>query len=170
MTKYIVLAEFENPSKLLHAAEHLRDLGLKNFETYSPFPIHGMDAAMGLGQSHLGWIVLAGGTAGLAGGFGLQTWVSVSAYKITYSGKPLFSYQAFIPVTFEIMVLLSAFAAVFGMLALNKLPEWHHKIFKSHKINRATSDGFFLSIDTDNEEEAKQLLENLDGKDIQVIE
>ena len=171
MGNSIVLAEFQSPGDLLNAAKSVHDAGIKHFETYSPFPIHGMDDAMGLGQSKLGWIVLMGGLTGLSAGFALQTWVSTSAYKIVYSGKPLFSYQAFVPVTFEIMILFSSFAAVFGMFALNKLPEWYHKIFNSVEINKATDDGFFLSIDAtdENEKAAIHLLEKIGGKSIKVI-
>ena len=118
------LAEFDSPKSLMHAAEAVRDAGYKKFDVYSPFPIHGMDDAMGLRPSIMGWLVLGGGITGLLAGFGIQTWVSIFGYKLIISGKPFFSYQAFIPVTFELMVLLSAFGAVFGMFILNKLPEW----------------------------------------------
>ena len=129
--KEYILAEFKNPSDLLHAANECSNKGYKVFETYSPFPIHGMDDAMRLKPSNLAWIVLAGGTFGLVGGFGLQTWVSAFAYKIIISGKPFFSYPAFVPVTFEIMVLFSAFATVFGMFFLIN---FHSFIFLSLKV------------------------------------
>ena len=124
-----VLAEFDSPKSLYHVAQKVRDEGYTKWDAFSPFPIHGMDGAMGLKESILGWIVVIGGAVGLSFGFGLQTWVATTAYKIIVSGKPLFSYQAFVPVTFELMVLFSAFAAVFGMFILNRLPQHYHPLF-----------------------------------------
>src|SRR5687768_110553 len=104
-----LLAEFPDTAALLHAAEKLRDAGYKKFDCHSPFPIHGMDKAMGLKQSPLGWIVLVCGATGLISALGLQWWASAVAYPLIISGKPLFSHQAFVPITFEVTVLLSAF-------------------------------------------------------------
>ncbi|RAP26597.1 DUF3341 domain-containing protein [Candidatus Marinamargulisbacteria bacterium SCGC AG-343-D04] len=169
-----VLAEFSCPKQLLHVAKACSDKGYKQFETYSPFPIHGMDDAMNLKPSPLGWIVLCGGTFGLLGGFGLQTWVSTVAYKLVISGKPFFSYPAFVPVTFELMVLFSAFATVFGMFALIKLPRYHHPLFKSKNFRKVTSHGFFLSIDSNDElydeESATTFLKELNGTAVEVIQ
>ena len=138
------LAEFDSPKSLMHAAEAVRDAGYKKFDVYSPFPIHGMDDAMGLRPSIMGWLVLGGGITGLLAGFGIQTWVSIFGYKLVISGKPFFSYQAFIPVTFELMVLLSAFGAVFGMFILNKLPEWYHSLLKDDEFKKLLLMVFFL--------------------------
>ncbi len=143
---YAMMCEFSGPGPLLKAAKGLRDAGYKDFEVYSPFPIHGMDQAMGLKPSNLPWIVLACGIVGVVFGFWLQSWASTSAYKLIISGKPLFSYQAFVPVTFELMVLFSAFGAVFGMFALNGLPQLYHAVFRYSRFCTATSHGFFLSV------------------------
>ena len=97
-----ILAEFGTPSSILKAAKKVNLAGYTKFDTYTPFPIHGMDKAMGLKPSSLGWFVFCGGAFGLLFGFGLQTWVSITAYPVIVSGKPLFSYQAFVPVTFEL--------------------------------------------------------------------
>lgn len=169
-----VLVEFSSPADVYHAAETLRDAGYKNFEVYSPFPIHGMDQAMGLKPSPLGWIVLCGGAFGLMAGIGLQTWVATTAYRLVISGKPFFSYPAFVPVTFELMVLFSAFSAVFGMLYLNKLPQHFFSYFKSKNIRRATSHGFFISVDSVdplfNQETISQFLSAQGGKNVEFIE
>ena len=174
MSKFeIVLAEFKNPHDLLHAAQEVSKNGYKSFDTYSPFPIHGMDDAMNLKPSILGWIVLVGGSIGLIGGFSMQTFMSLD-YKLIISGKPFASYPAFIPVTFELMVLISAFAAVFGMFALNKLPQHYHPVFKSQNFKKATSDGFFLGIDSNDknydQEKVKEFLKNLNGFNVEVVE
>lgn len=169
-----IIAEFKDPGALLKAAEATQAAGYKHYDAYSPFPIHGMDDAMGLGQSKLGWIVLCGGAFGLSLGFGLQTWVATTAYKLVISNKPLFSFQAFIPVTFELMVLFSAFCAVFGMFALNKLPEFYHPFFKSNNFRKATSHGFFIGIESHDPQfdqaKVETFLKGLGGDSIEVIE
>ncbi|NDC82371.1 DUF3341 domain-containing protein [bacterium] len=143
-----LLAEYKTPGELLHAAERLRDAGYKQFETYSPFPIHGMDNAMGINDSILGWIVVTCGATGLLSAIALQTWVSTSAYRIVTSGKLLFSFQAFVPVCFELMVLLSGFGAVFGMFFLNGLPQLYHPLFKKPTFRTVTSHGFFVTVES----------------------
>tara|TARA_B100000427_G_scaffold329551_1_gene346275 strand:- start:5184 stop:5711 length:528 start_codon:yes stop_codon:yes gene_type:complete len=169
----ILLAEFSNPNKLIKAAEALTDCGYTTYEVYSPFPIHGMDDAMNLKHSKLGWIVLCGGATGLLTGFFLQTWVSLH-YPLIISGKPFFSYQAFIPVTFELMVLFSAFSAVFGMFALNRLPQHYNPLFKSSYFRKVTSHGFFIGIDSNEKgydrEKLRDLFGTLDVKYIEIIE
>lgn len=171
---YGLLAEFDGPGSLLHAAEKLRDAGYKRFDCHSPFPIHGMDKAMGIKESQLGWIVLVCGTSGLLGGLGLQWWASTIAYPLVISGKPLFSHQAFVPITFELTILLSAFGAVFGMLALNKLPMLYHQLFNSSRFKKATDAGFFVSLEsTDSNFDATQsrkFLESIGGKSVEVVE
>jgi hypothetical protein len=168
-----IVGEFSDPKSLLNAAEALKNAGYKNFETYSPYPIHGMDDAMGLKHSVLGWIVLCGGATGLIFALTLQWWTSAVDYKLTISGKPFFSYQAFVPVSFECMVLFSAFCAVFGMLALNKLPQLYHSVFKHSRFHNVTSHSFFVSVDdTDpkfNLVETQAFLSQLGGTHVEVI-
>lgn len=142
-----LLAEFETPAAVMHAAQALRDAGLKRFDVHSPFPIHGMDRAMGLGGSKVPWIVLLAGIAGGTGALLLQWWTAAVDYKLVISGKPLFSLPAFIPITFEGVVLLSAFGAVIGMLALNGLPRLYHPLLKVERFARASDDRFFVSVE-----------------------
>ncbi len=169
-----VVGEFKTPKSLMKAAEALRDAGYTQFETYSPFPIHGMDDAMGLKHSKLGWIVLCGGFTGLSCALALQWWTSAVDYKLTISGKPFFSYQAFVPVTFECMVLFSAFCAVFGMLALNRLPKLYHPVFKHSRFHDASSHSFFLSVDVKDPLyktlETASFLHGLGGENLEEIE
>lgn len=146
---YGVLAEFENPADLMDAASAVNKAGYKQFDTYSPFPIHGMDEAMGLKPSKLGWIVLAHGIIGLVGGLVLQAWSMGIAYPVHISGKPYMNFPAFIPVTFALFILLSAFGAFMGLFVLNKLPRLHNPIFNSDRIAKATDDGFLLCIEAD---------------------
>jgi hypothetical protein len=145
---YCVLAEFDSAASLYHACEKVRDAGYTKWDSHSPFPVHGIDKAMGLKPSKLPWIVAVMGLVGGVGGFGLQAWVNVEAYPMVISAKPYLSWPAFIPVTFETTVLLAAFGAVFGMLGLNKLPQLYHELFRSQRFAAATDDKFYISIES----------------------
>jgi ActD protein len=164
-----IVARFDNPGKLMEAAKKVRDSGYSKFDCHSPFPIHGMDTAMGLGRSQLGWLIGVAALIGTSSALGLQWWTSTIDYPLVISGKPLFSYQAYVPVTFALGVLLSAFAALIGMLAFNGLPRWNHPVFNSTRFESATDDALFISILSDDqkfdEAETKQLLESIGGKD-----
>jgi hypothetical protein len=142
-----VLARFEGPRDLYHACEEVRDAGYTRWDAHTPFPVHGLDAAMGMSPSRLPWIVLVTGLSGAVGGMLLQWWISVKAYPLVISGKPLFSWPAFVPVTFELGVLCGALGAVFGMFALNKLPMLYHPLFRSQEFERVSDDGFFISVE-----------------------
>ena len=145
---YGILAEFATPSALYHACERVRDAGFTRWDSHTPFPVHGLSGAMGLRRSTLPWIVLVMALTGAALGFILQWWVHTSAYPLVISGKPFFTWPAFIPVTFEVSVLFGALGAVFGMLGLNRLPMHHHPLFKSKVFERASDDTFFISIES----------------------
>ena len=172
---YGVLAEFANPGELLHAAEEVRKAGFRKFDTHSPFPIHGMDRAMGLGQSKLGPIVFFGGTlVGLGIGVWLQWWTGAVDYPLNISGKPFFALEPSVPVIFELTILMSAITAVAGMLALNGLPRPYNPLFYSERFMRASDDGFFLHIAASDRQfelaETQQLLQRLHATHVEVIE
>ncbi len=141
-----LLAEFSNPGELVEAVEAARRDGYTRLDTFSPFPIHGMDAAMGLPSSKLGYIVIGGGITGCALAFLMQWWMSAYDYPLNISGKPLFAIEPSVPIAFELTILLSALGAVGGMLALNGLPKPYNPLFYSERFGRATDDGFFLHI------------------------
>lgn len=141
-----LLAEFSDPGALLHAAEELRSKGYTNMDSFSPFPIHGMDRAMGLGVSPLGFFVFVGGAIGLGLAILMQWWMGAVDYPINISNKPLFAWEPSIPIMFELTVLLSALTAVFGMLAMNRLPKPYDPLFHSERFLRVTDDGFFLHV------------------------
>jgi len=125
----------------------VKDSGYNNFDTYAPFPIHGMEKAMGLKDSLLGWIVLAGGLAGMIGALALMIWVMGYEYPLNISGKPYINIPVYVPITFEMTVLFAAFAATFGMFALNKLPRFHNPLFNVERFKKASDDGFFICIE-----------------------
>ena len=143
-----LLAEFASPKDLYRACEKVRDAGYKRWDAHTPFPVHGLDHAMGLGRSRLPYVTLFFGLCGAAGGFALQLWANGIAYPIIVSGKPLFNWQPYIPVTFELGVLLAAISTVVGMLAFNELPMLFHPLFGSRAFERVTDDGFFISIES----------------------
>tara|TARA_Y100000748_G_scaffold130731_1_gene109584 strand:+ start:4948 stop:5481 length:534 start_codon:yes stop_codon:yes gene_type:complete len=173
MNKYGILARFECPKSLVYAAEKVRDEGFTNFDCHSPFPIHGMDDAMGLKRSKLGYVIGAMGMTGALFGFGLQSWIHSIEYPMNISGKPFFAYPAYAIITFELMVLFSAFGAVFGMMFFNRIPRFHHPVFYSEKFSDVSSDAFYVSIEVEDpkydEEKVISFLEDLGGTEIEVL-
>jgi hypothetical protein len=142
-----VLGQFASTGDLLRACQGVRDAGFTRWDAHSPFPVHGLDAAMGLRRSILPGIIFAAAMLGVLGAIALQGWTSAIDYPLVISGKPLFSWQAFVPIIFELAVLCGALAAVFGMLGLNQLPTLYHPLFGSRAFERASDDAFFISIE-----------------------
>ena len=169
-----VMAEYATPRDLMHAAVVLREKGWTRMEAYSPFPVHGIDVALGHSGSKVPWIVLVGGLSGAAGGLLLQWWTSAVAYPLWIAGKPLFSLPAFVPITFELGVLLAAFSALFGMLALNKLPKPYDPVFKHSRFVRVTDDRFFIAIEAGDPlfdvAGAEKALTDVGGTHVEVLE
>jgi hypothetical protein len=172
---YGIVGEFDTAAGLYHAAEVVRDRGFRRWDVHSPFPIHGMDGAMGLGKSIVSYIVLCGGLTGFTTAVLLTFIPSTITYPLIVQGKPkdFFTVPAFFPIMFELTVLFSAFAAVFGMLFMNRLPRWHHPLFNWDRFARATDDGFFVSIEaTDprfSERDVRELLESVGAQHITLI-
>lgn len=142
-----VLAEFETPGDLVRAAEQVRDAGYRRWDAHTPFPIHGLDGAMGIKDTALGWIVFGGGLLGCLTGVLMQWWMNAIDYPFVISGKPLWSLPANIPIIFELTILFSALSAFFGMLILNQLPMHHHWAFFNPRFERVTSDRYFITIE-----------------------
>ena len=168
-----VLARFADPKELYHACENVRDAGYTRWDAHTPFPVHGLEKAMGLPASPLPWLVLVLGLSGASGAMLMQWWVSTTAYALVISGKPFFSWQAFVPVTFEVGILLAALGAVFGMFALNRLPTLFHPLFRSKNFERFSDDAFFISIEAwDPKFDAQataDFLRKIGGVDIEMI-
>jgi hypothetical protein len=173
-TEYGMLAEFKHPGALMKAAEKVRDAGFLNWDAYSPFPIHGLDDAMGLKPSKLGWIVILHSFMGFFGGLGLIVFTSGFDYPLNISGKPFLNFPAFVPVTFELTILLSAFGAVFGMFFLNNMPRHNHPLFISKRFSKATDDGFFICIETEddqyNQEKVEKLLKDAGAIHLELVQ
>lgn len=145
---YGLVAEFESPGALIHAAKEVRDAGYTKWDCHSPFPVHGLDPAMGIKPTILPALVFGGGATGLILAIVMQTWMNGIDYPWLVSGKPLFSLPMQIPIAFELTVLLAALTAFFGMWALNKLPRFWHPLFVRDRFLRSSSDGFFVAVES----------------------
>jgi hypothetical protein len=145
---YGLMGEFKTPEQLIQAAEKSREAGYRRVDAYTPFPVEGLSEALGLRRSLVPFLTLVGGLLGGVTGFGFQYWVNVSSYPLNVAGRPLNSWPAFIPVTFELTILGASTFAVFGMLALNKLPQPHHPVFNVERFSHASNDRFFICIES----------------------
>ena len=142
-----VLAEFDGPESLRAAAARVREAGFTRWDAHSPFPVHGIERAMGIRLTRLPWVALGGGVTGGAAALLMQWWMNAVNYPLVISGKPLFSLPANIPIMFELIVLFSAFGAFGAVLMLNLLPQFWHWAFAGQAFQRVTTDGFFISIE-----------------------
>jgi hypothetical protein len=145
---YGLMAEFETPEELLSAAELARDAGFRKMDAYSPMPVEGLAEAIGFHKTTVQKIILAAGFLGACGGFTLCWWMTVIAYPHNVAGRPLNSWPAYVPITFESMVLVACVTAIVAMLALNGLPEPYHPVFNVAEFERASRDRFFLCIES----------------------
>lgn len=171
---YGVAAEFDDSERLLAAIRAARELGYKRLEACTPFPVHGLDEALRLDRSKLGYVVLAAGLAGAAGALLLQWWTGTVGYPLVIGGKPLFAVEFSVPITFELSVLAASFAAVAGMLVFNGLPRFHHPVFSHPRFTGAMDDRFLLAIEAEgpgfDAGRAIALLESLGGRQAEALE
>jgi len=170
---YGLMAEFEDPNQLVAAAHRAREAGYRRMDAYSPLPIEELHDAIGFHDTKLPMIVLIGGLVGCLAGYLLQYWVSTMAYPINVGGKPLNSWPAFIPVTFECTILGAALSAVLGMLGLNGLPQPYHPVFNVARFALASRNRFFLCIEARDRKfdlaETRRFLETLEAKEVSVV-
>ena len=170
---YGLMAEFDDPSALVSAAQRARHEGYRRMDAYSPFPIEELHDALGEPPSRLPLIVLIGGLVGCVGGFALQYWVSAVENPWNVGGRPLFSWPAFIPITFECTILVAALSAVLGMLALNGLPMPYHPVFNVSRFALASRNRFFLCIEAKDAqfdlEKTRTFLQTLGPREVSTV-
>ena len=171
---YAIMAEFETPAAVLRAAENVRDAGYRHWDVFTPFPVHGMDRAMGLKNSKVGWFSFIGGCTGYATGMLMIWFMNAHDYRIVIGGKPMFSPFAAFPPSYELTILFGSFGALLGMLFLNRLPRLHHPLLKNRRFALATHDRFFVVIETNDpkysQDETRHLLESLGSRHIEMVE
>ena len=171
---YGLIATFEKPADVMHAAEQVRDAGYKFWDVISPFPVHGMDRAMGIRRSRVPRISIMGGILGFTTGMSLIFWTGAVDYTLIVGGKPYFSPMFAFPVSYELTILFMAFATILGMLIMNGLPMHYHPAMKFKNFHRGTNDRFFIVIESRdprfNAANTRALLEKNGGLEITQLE
>jgi len=170
---YGLIAEFDTAAAILHAAEKVRDAGFRRWDVFTPFPVHGMDKAMGVKNSMVGWFSFIGGVTGYTGGMLMIWYMNAYDYAIPVGGKPMFSPFSAFPPSYELTILLGSFGALLGMLFLNRLPRLHHPLLKHQRFALATHDRFFIVVECDDpkysETETRQLLAAAGSRQIEEV-
>ena len=173
-TSYGILAEYDNPAAIMHAAAVVRDAGFRRWDVFTPFAVHGMDKAMGLKNSQVGWFSFLGGVIGYTAGMVMIWWMNSYDYPIIIGGKPMFSPFGAFPPSYEMAILLGSFGALFGMLILNRLPRLHHPLLKTKRFALVTHDKFFVVIECADAKysdiETRRLLESTGCQHIEMVE
>jgi Protein of unknown function (DUF3341) len=168
-----LLAEFDDPSALIAAAEHVRDAGYKRIDAHTPLPLEELPAALGIKPTILPFLVLCGGILGCVGGYFMQYYATNLAYPLNVGGRPMHSWPMFVPITFELTVLLGGLTAVLGMLGLNGLPMPYHPLFNVPRFALATRDRFFLSVEARDRlfdrHETARLLRELGAREVSEV-
>lgn len=172
---YGFLAHFDTPQAVYAAAEQVRDAGYSEWDVYAPFPIHGIDEAMGVKRTKLPLLTAAVAFGvGTVGAFGLQYWVAGVTYPLTKQGKPYAAWEPFMPVGFELSVLFAAFATLIGMLALNGLPRFYHPLFRKDRFLGVSQDAYAICVEAGDPkfhpEETRRMLQQLGAKDVELVE
>jgi len=171
---YGLIASFDTTPGLYRAAQKVRDAGYRNWDCVTPFPVHGLDKAMGMKRSIVPRISLAGGLTGFCTGMSLIYYTDAFDYPLVVGGKPFFSPMFAFPVSYELTILFTAFATIIGMFIVNGLPMHYHPVLKYDKIPRGMNDTFFIVIEARdprfNLANTKALLEQAGGKDIKELE
>jgi Protein of unknown function (DUF3341). len=171
---YGLMAEFDNPTDLVAAARRTYEEGYRRINGYSPFPIEELSEAIGFHHTRLPLLVLIGGIVGGLAGYLMQFYLSAIEYPLNVGGRPYHSWPSFIPITFETTILGAALTTVFGMLALNGLPQPYHPVFNAPRFALATRDRFFLAIEARDPlfdyEKTKEFMQTLEPREVFDVE
>ncbi len=170
---YGLVGWFATPAELYRACEALRDAGYQRFDAHTPFPVHGLEKAMGLRPTRFSWLVLAGGVTGLVSAIALAWYTQAVDYPLNIGGKPAFAYQAYIPIFFELTILFAALTCFFGIWAVNGLPRFFHPTLTHPSFHRATDDAFFVSVEARDPRfdraETRRLLQGLGARELEEV-
>ncbi len=147
LPQYALVAQYDDVTSLVKACKKVRDAGYTKWDSYSPFPVHGIDPAMGIKPTKLPLLIFFMGIMGACAGVYMQWWMNAEDYQFMVSGKPMWSLPANIPVAFETTVLFAGLTAIFGTLLRNGLPRFHHPLFNLTRFAMATDDKFFISVE-----------------------
>jgi hypothetical protein len=172
---YGLVAEFTTTAEALHAAQRVRDAGFTRWDVFTPFPVHGMDKAMGLKNSRVGWFSFVGGVTGYATGMLMIWFMNAYDYRLIVGGKPMFSPFSAFPPSYELTILFGSFGAILGMLFLNRLPRLHHPLLKNRRFaSGVTHDKFFVVIECSDPKysatETRKLLEAAGSRHLELVE
>jgi len=171
---YGVIGEFDDPHDLVHAGRKVREMGYTKLDAMSPFPVHGIDEAIGVPYSKLGWLVIPVSLSGTATAALLIWYVGAIQDKLVIGGKPLFDFTFSIPVMFELTILFTAFATFFGMWALNGLPRLYHPTMNYRSAHRVTDDKFLLVIEASDPkfdaQKSAEHLRSVGASEVEVVE
>lgn len=169
-----IMAEFSTAHAVYAAAEKVRDAGFRRWDVHSPFPIHGIEDAMGFKKTKLPILIALGAFTGVGGAYLMQWWMGAVDYPLVVQGKPYAAWEPWVPIMFELGVLCSAFAALIGMLALNGLPRHHHPLFTSERFLRSSQDRFFIVVESEDPnfhpQRVRSLLESTGAEHLELIE
>ncbi len=172
--RYGLVAVFDKPGTIMKAAERVRDAGFKNWDVITPFPVHGMDQAMGMGRSRVPTFALIGGTCGFFGGMLMIYFMNYVDYPLIVHGRPYFSPLSSFPVSYELTILLAAFGSIIGMFLLNKMPMHYHPVLKWDKAHYGSNDKFLLIIESSDpkfdDKRTREMLQNLGSLEIDELE
>lgn len=168
--RYGYLALFESAPAIYQAARSVREAGYRNWDVLTPFPVHGMDGAMGLKRSRVPAFTLVGGVIGFCTGMFISWYMGQYDYPLIVGGKPFFSPIFPFPVAYELTILLAAFGTLGGMFVTNQLPMHHHPVMNYSKFRRLTDDQFAVVIEASDdlfgEEETREFLEGLGASEV----
>lgn len=169
-----VLAEFSTPAEVYHAAEKVRDAGYTKWDCHTPFPVHGMEEAMGIKRTKLPLLAAVIGLTGAGLGYLMQYWMSAVDYSLVVQGKPPTAWEAYVPITFELGILFTAFTCLIGMLAMNALPRWHHPVMKKERFLSSSDDTFFIVVEARDRkfdpQATRELLRSAGAKSVELVE
>lgn len=169
-----VMGQFDTVVDAYHAAEKMRDAGFERWDLHSPFPIHGIEEAMGQKRTILPFIIGGGAATGILAAISMQYWITAVDYPLVVQGKPFDAWEPFMMIIFELGVLFSAFSALFGMLALNGLPRWNHPLLRKDRFLDSSDDKFFVVVESSdpnfNPEQTSRFLSQIGASAVELVE